>query len=205
MKTFVVAGIGTGVGKTVISALLVEALKADYWKPVQAGDLESGDTRTVQILVDNPASIFHKETYRLNAAMSPHAAAELDGVGIRLNDLKIPQTKNYLIIELAGGLMVPLNSRELNIDLLKKWDLPVILVSKNYLGSINHTLLSLELLKNHRIPVAGIIFNGKENKASEDLILNYSGAKCIARIGEIDPLNKTEIKKIADQLHLKEI
>lgn len=199
MKTIVVAGIGTGVGKTLISALLVEALEADYWKPIQAGDLENSDTLTVQDLVSSEKSVFHPERFRLKKPMSPHAAAKLDNVEIYLNDLVIPKTENTLIIELAGGLMVPLNTNELNIDLLKKWNAPVILVSKNYLGSINHTLLSVELLKHNTIPVLGIIFNGETNPETEDFILNYTKLKCLARIPELKEITKEEIKKVANK------
>src|SRR4051812_31361694 len=114
MKRIVIAGIGTGVGKTIVSAILVEALQADYWKPVQAGDLENSDTLTVKNLVSNIRSHFHEEAYRLNSPMSPHAAAKLDGIEIELDQIRIPETKKTLIIELAGGLMVPLNSATLN-------------------------------------------------------------------------------------------
>jgi dethiobiotin synthetase len=200
MKTLVVAGIGTGVGKTIISAILVEALQADYWKPIQAGDLENSDTHAVQKLVSSERTVFHPEYFRLKNPMSPHAAAELDQVEIRSNDLSLPKTENTLIIELAGGLMVPLNPEELNLHLLKKWQAPVILVSKNYLGSINHTLLSLELLKTNHIPVLGIIFNGEQNKSTEEFILNYSKINCIGRIENFTTLDKTNIKQAADGL-----
>jgi len=200
MKQVVVAGIGTGVGKTVISAILTEAMEADYWKPIQAGDLENSDTLMVQNLVSNKKSVFHPERYRLKSPMSPHAAAKRDAVEIKLNDLILPTTKNALIIELAGGLMVPLNDEILNIDLLKKWKTPVIVVSKNYLGSINHTLLSNELLKTRQVPVLGIIFNGEQNNDSEEFILAYSNLPCLARIKEISELNKKSIKEAASLL-----
>lgn len=202
MKTIVVTGIGTGVGKTIISAILVEALQADYWKPIQAGDLENSDTNTVQKLVSSEKSVFHLEAFRLKNPMSPHAAAKLDQVEIKLNALSIPKTENTLIIELAGGLMVPLNSEELNIDLLKKWNAPVILVSKNYLGSINHSLLSLELLKNNHIPVLGIIFNGERNIPTEEFILQYSKAYRIGRIEDLIEPDKISIRRIAENLKI---
>lgn len=197
MKTIVVAGIGTGIGKTIVSAILVEALKADYWKPVQAGDLENSDTVSVKSLTSNADSYFHTEAYRLTKPMSPHAAAKLDGVRIELEKFDLPKTENNLLIELAGGLMVPLNSTHTNLDLLKKWHLPVLLVSRNYLGSINHTLLSVEVLKQHQIPILGIIFNGIENKDSEAFILDHTRLKCIARIPELEKLSKEEIGKAA--------
>lgn len=197
MKRFVIAGIGTEIGKTFVSAIIVEALQADYWKPVQAGSLEHTDTDFVRQHTSNSVSVFHPEGYRLSAPMSPHAAAAQDGINIDLNTLSIPQTNNHLVIELAGGLMVPLNNRELNVDLLEEWQLPVILVSQNYLGSINHTLLSLEVLKQRGIRVAGIIFNGPENAASENLILYYSGLPCLAKITHQPEINKNAIARLA--------
>ena len=147
----VVAGIGTGVGKTFISTILAEALEADYWKPVQAGNLEFTDTDFVRLYVSNSKTIFHPEVYRLSAPMSPHAAAAKDGINIDLQKLTIPENQNNLIIEPPGGLMVPLNQRELNLDLICRWRLPVILVSRNYLGSINHTLLTARVLKDYAV------------------------------------------------------
>src|SRR6185295_2253501 len=138
----VVAGIGTGVGKTFISTILVEALEADYWKPVQAGNLDFTDTDFVRQHISNKKTVFHPEVYRLSSPSSPHAAAANDGTNIDLQKLTIPQAQNNLVIEPPGGLMVPLNQLELNVDLICRWDIPVILVSRNYLGSINHTLLT---------------------------------------------------------------
>lgn len=200
MKRFVIAGIGTGIGKTLISSIIVEALEADYWKPIQAGDLEKSDTLTVKELIGNPVSVLHPERYRLTQPMSPHAAAKMDGVEIKLSDFNLPETNNNLIVELAGGIMVPINTTELNLDLLKQWNLPIILVSQNYLGSINHSLLTLDVLKNNNLTLAGIVFNGDRNEASENFILNYSKVKYIAHIPSLQQLNKQEIKKIANSL-----
>jgi len=182
MKKYFISGIGTDVGKTIVSAVLTEALQADYWKPVQAGDLDFGDADRVKSLVSNKKSVFHPGRFGLNTPASPHYAAELDGVEIALSDFSIPQTDNHLLIEGAGGLMVPLNSKDTVADLIKHLDVPVILVSRNYLGSINHTMLSIELLKNKGIKIAGIVFNGDTTPASENWILNNSGLNCIARI-----------------------
>lgn len=200
MKRFVIAGIGTGIGKTLISSIIVEALEADYWKPIQAGDLEKSDTLTVKQLISNPVSVLHPERYRLTLPMSPHAAAKLDGVEIKLSDLSLPETNNNLIVELAGGIMVPINTTELNLDLLKQWNLPIILVSLNYLGSINHSLLTLDVLKNNNLTLAGIVFNGDRNEASENFILNYSKVNYLGHIPSLQQLNKQEIKKIANSL-----
>ncbi len=200
MRNYVIAGIGTGIGKTILSSILVEALEADYWKPIQAGDLDKSDTLTVQKLISNPVSVLHPERYRLTQPMSPHAAAKRDGINIALSALTLPETKNRLMIELAGGIMVPLNTTDLNLDLLKLWKLPVILVSQNYLGSINHSLLALEVLKFNKIELAGIIFNGDRNEESENFILNYSGANCLGNIPGLSRIEKQEIKKMADDL-----
>src|SRR5688572_11065397 len=179
----VVAGIGTGVGKTFIASILAEALEADYWKPVQAGNLDFTDTDFVRLNISNSKTFCHPEVYRLSVPMSPHAAAEKDGIRVDLEKLGVPQTKNHLVIEPPGGLMVPLNQNELNIDLICQWGLPVILVSKNYLGSINHTLLTSRVLKDYSVKVSGIIFNGEPNPATEEIILNYTGLSCIGKIG----------------------
>ncbi len=203
MNTIIVAGIGTGIGKTFISAILVEALEADYWKPVQSGNLDYTDTDAVRQLVSNSKSFFHPEAFRLSEPMSPHAAAEIDGVEIESSKLFLPETKNTLIVELAGGIMVPLNSKELNIDLIKKWNGTVILVSQNYLGSINHTLLSTTILKNNGIKLSGIIFNGERNYSTEKFILEYTQTNCIARINQETEINKQVVKQYAAELKEK--
>ena len=180
MKIFI-TGIGTDVGKTIASAIIVEALEADYWKPIQAGDLDNSDTQKVNSLISNPKSQFHENSYKLNTPASPHLAAQLDGITIDLKQIKEPITDNHLVIEGAGGILVPLNDNDCIVDLIKK-EYKVIVVSRHYLGSINHTLLTIEALKNRKINVAGIIFSGDENKATEEIILKKTGAKLIGRI-----------------------
>ncbi|WP_234736485.1 dethiobiotin synthase [Tellurirhabdus bombi] len=201
-QQFVVAGISTEIGKTVTSAILVEALRADYWKPIQSGAVTDSDKATVRNLISNAASQFHPEAYLLTEPLSPHAAAAIDGVEISLDQLNVPATENHLVIELAGGLMVPLNNRDLNIDLVQRWGLPVVLVSKNYLGSINHTLLSIEALKSRNIPTLGIIFNGESVPATEDFILNYSGLPCLGRVGWEERLTKEVISRYTDEIKI---
>jgi dethiobiotin synthetase len=176
-----VTGIGTDVGKTIASAILVEALQADYWKPIQAGDLDHSDSINLKSLISNSKTQVFPNSYKLNTPASPHYAAQLDGITIDLSQIKEPKTANHLVIEGAGGLLVPLNDTACIIDLIQK-DYEVILVSRHYLGSINHTLLSLEALKSKNIPCAGIIFSGDENPATESIILAKSGVKCIGRI-----------------------
>lgn len=194
-QQYIIAGIGTEIGKTFISSILTEYLQADYWKPVQSGALDFTDSDTVRSLISNDKTVFHPETYRLTEPMSPHAAAAIDGVTIELSKFELPQTDNHLIVELAGGLMVPLNDQETNLDLIKQLGLPVILVSRNYLGSINHTLLSAEILKLNNIPVKGLIFNGEQNKASEDFILKYTKLDCLGRVNFEENITKETVKK----------
>ena len=199
MKQFIVAGIGTEIGKTVVSAILTAGLKADYWKPVQAGDLDQGDAYWIRNWV--PSATVHPSTYALTQPMSPHSAAEIDGITITLENFKIP-TDQTLIVELAGGIMVPLNDRETNLDFIKHLNLPVILVSKNYLGSINHTLLSYETLKQHGIPMAGIVFNGPENPSGEKFILNHTGLPLILRVNQESEINEAVIASYANKIHV---
>lgn len=180
MKLFI-TGIGTDVGKTVASSIIVEALEADYWKPIQAGDLDSSDTHKVKSRISNKKSQFHSNAYALNTPASPHYAASIDGVVIDLKNIKEPKTDNHLVIEGAGGILVPLNDSDCVVDLIQK-DYKVIVVSRHYLGSINHTLLTVEGLQSRKISIAGIIFSGDENKATEEIILKKTGIKCIGRI-----------------------
>ena len=180
MKLFII-GIGTDVGKTITSAIITQALEADYWKPVQAGDLDNSDSHKIQRYISNDKTIIHENSYKLNTPASPHLAAKIDGITIDLKQIIEPKTENHLVIEGAGGLLVPLNDNDSIIDLIKD-DYKIILVSRHYLGSINHTLLSFEALKSRNLKVAGIIFSGDENQASEEIILNKTQAKFIGRI-----------------------
>ena len=200
MKKYFVTGIGTEVGKTIASAIITQALKADYWKPVQAGELDDSDRMKVENLIDNDRSKFHPEAYRLNQPMSPHAAAERDGIEIDIASIIMPHTDNHLVIEGAGGLLVPLNDNDTILNLIEILNCEVILVSRHYLGSINHTLMSIELLKQRNIRIKGILFNGKENKDTESIITKMSGIEFLGRIDELDNLNKSVINSIAQDL-----
>lgn len=199
MKQFIVAGIGTEIGKTVASAILTAGLKANYWKPVQSGDIASGDAYWIHKWV--PSATIHPSTYALTQPLSPHTAAEIDGITIQIEDFQIPTDKN-LIVELAGGIMVPLNDRDTNLDLITHLNLPVILVSKNYLGSINHTILSYEILKQHGIPMAGIVFNGPENSSGEKFILNHTGLPLILRVNQESEINEAVIASYANKINV---
>ncbi|MBC8045273.1 MAG: dethiobiotin synthase [Fimbriimonadaceae bacterium] len=198
-KQYFITGIGTDVGKTIISAILTETFQADYWKPVQCGDLENTDKQKVKNLISNNQSQFHKETYLFTASMSPHAAAKLENIEIDISNINLPQTTNHLIIEGAGGLMVPLNNKEFVIDLIQRLNVPSILVSMNYLGSINHTLLSIEALQERNIPITGIIFNGEENKETERIISECTKLKILGKVGFEKEWNKEMVKKYAEQ------
>ena len=199
---FFITGIGTEIGKTIVSAIVTEYLQADYWKPVQSGDLHWTDTMKVQSLVSNTKSVFHPERHRLNAPLSPHASAALDGVQIKLSDFTLPVTSNHLVVEGAGGLMVPLNEHEVLLDLIQQLQIPVILVSRNYLGSINHTLLSFEALQRRNIPIAGIVFNGEPNPASESFIENYTQLPVLFRVGNLDDITPESIRDLVKELHI---
>ncbi len=202
MDKYFVTGIGTNIGKTLISAVLVEKLNADYWKPIQSGDLAQSDSKKIEELISNKKTVIHKEIYRLTNPLSPHLSAKLDGVLINLDKFQLPKIKNNLIIEGAGGLMVPLNDKDLIIDLIKKLRVEVILVSENYLGSINHTLLSLAILKQFQIPVKGIIFNGEENAETQNYILDYSGATFLGKIPRLEMVDSDTIRTCANLISL---
>lgn len=198
MIKLAVTGIGTGVGKTVASAIIAEAINAAYWKPIQAGDLDFTDSMTVRHL--SPEVTVLPEKYLLSKAMSPHAAAAVDDLKIELNQLALPDITNNLVVEGAGGLMVPLNSDGLLFaDVFDYWNLPVVIVSRHYLGSINHTLLTLEVLKNRQIPVHGVLFNGDENQSAESIIAS-KGVRILGRIPEAISLDRDFIRKQAEIL-----
>lgn len=203
MKRTFITGIGTEIGKTFCSAIIVEALKADYWKPVQAGELDQLDSDFVRHAISNETSKIHPEQYLLSEPMSPHAAARIDGVYLKPENFKCPEMDNHLIIEGAGGLMVPLNDDgDMIVDLIPKVADEVILISKNYLGSINHTLLSVELLKNRNIPIRGILFNGIPNAETEAVILKYTQLPCLGKVPVMDEELRGFIKEQASLLDL---
>ncbi|EZH74915.1 ATP-dependent dethiobiotin synthetase BioD [Aquimarina atlantica] len=195
-KKIFVTGIGTEVGKTIASAVVVEALKADYFKPIQAGDLEYSDTDKVQELVSNSKSEFHSNSYALKTPMSPHAAAEIDEISIELDKITLPKTNNDLVIEGAGGLLVPLNNTNTILDLIQS-DYHVIVVSRHYLGSINHTLMTIQILKEKGFNVS-IIFNGEEHKTTESIIKKMAGVSVIGRIDNEPYFDKMVVSEYAE-------
>jgi dethiobiotin synthetase len=201
MKKYFITGISTDVGKTVVAAIITEALEADYWKPVQAGDLHYSDTDKVTELVSNNTSVFYENSFALQTPMSPHAAAEIDGVKIELDQIKEPKTKNHLVIEGAGGLLVPLNDTDTVLDIIKP-EYKVIVVSRHYLGSINHTLLTVQMLKEKGFDVA-IVFSGEEHSTTEDIIVKMTGAPVIGRVDEEPYFDKNVIKEYAERFKEK--
>ena len=196
MKLFV-TGIGTDVGKTIVSAILTEALEADYWKPIQAGEFETGDSHTVANLISNSKTTIHSNAYALKTPMSPHAAATIDGVIIDLKKITLPKTKNDLVIEGAGGLLVPLNDGETILDLIQS-DYKVVVVSRHYLGSINHTLMTIQLLQQKGFDVT-VVFNGEENKTSEEIIQKMTEVTVLGRINDEPYFDKNVVMEYAEQ------
>lgn len=198
MKIFI-TGIGTDVGKTVASAIVTQALEADYWKPIQAGDLDHSDSHKIQSLISNSKTVIHPNAYALNTPASPHWAAEIDGLRIDLKKIKEPKTQNHLVVEGAGGVLVPLNEHDCVIDLIQK-EYQVIVVSRHYLGSINHTLLTIEMLKSRNLSVAGIIFSGDEHPSTEQIILKKTGLTMIGRIENEPYFDANVIADYADAI-----
>lgn len=197
-----VTGIGTGVGKTLASAVLCEALQADYWKPVQCGNLENSDTQVAQSLVSNSVSQFHTETYRLIEPSSPHFAAAKENVEIEIEKFKLPETNNRLIIEGAGGIMVPMNDELVIFDLIDYLRLPAIVVVRNYLGSINHALLTIEFLQTQGIEIPGIIISGENYNDNEEIVQHFTALPIIGRIDEAKTIDKNFVSAQAEKMKL---
>nr|WP_314603083.1 dethiobiotin synthase [uncultured Capnocytophaga sp.] len=195
--TYFITGISTEVGKTISSAIVVESLQADYWKPIQSGDLDNSDTMKVKSLISNSISTFFPSSYEFDYPASPHLSAQMEGRHIELAHIKRPHSSNTLVIEGAGGLFVPLNERNTILDLMLPTD-KIVLVSRHYLGSINHTMLSVEALQRRGLNIFGIIFSGEENTATESWIASYTQIPIIGRIEEEPFFDKNTIKKYAD-------
>ncbi|MBF0444504.1 MAG: dethiobiotin synthase [Magnetococcales bacterium] len=191
-----VTGTDTDVGKSVASAWLLGRMGGDYWKPIQAGLGGEVDASLVRRLSGLDESRFHASTFNLTAPMSPHAAARLDGVTIKLGDFCLPETVNPLVVEGAGGLLVPLNDREFVVDLIEVLGLPVVLVVRSGLGTINHTLLSLMLLRHRGVDVAGVIMNGALNTGNKEAIVEYGKVDVICEIPLLNPLNMETLSKV---------
>lgn len=198
--TYFVVGISTEVGKTIVSAILTEAFQADYWKPIQSGDLENSDTDKVKRLISSTHTVFHPNSYGLHTPASPHLSAQLDGVRIELSKIVRPETNNTLVIEAAGGLYVPLNEKDMMLDLIHPTD-KVILVSRHYLGSINHTLLTYETLKNIGLNIHSIVFSGTPTPSTEEVILRHTNLPVLLHIDEEPYFDKQIILKYATKVN----
>jgi len=198
-NSIAILGIHTGIGKTISSAVLAEAMGADYWKPVQAG-MEERDAATVRNLLTNGHGRVHEEAIKLSQPMSPHAAAEIDGVEIDFTKFAWPNTDKTLLVETAGGILSPMSSTTTMADFVAYYNLPAILVVQNYLGSINHTLLSIEVLKSRNIKLLGLVINGDANESSEAFIQQYANVPVIARIPHFDKLDNASVASYADTI-----
>ena len=197
MKPLIVTGTDTGVGKTVVSAMLTLALDGIYWKPIQSGTADGTDRQRVAAMTGLPEDRFRPERYVLREPLAPHRAAELDGIEIRADDLDLPEDippSRRLIVEGAGGVLVPINRQTLQIELFVRWGAPVVLCARTRLGTINHTLLSLEALRHRGIDVLGIVFIGEPMPDSERTIVEFSGAKSLGRLPILQRLDANELK-----------
>ncbi len=201
-SSVIVCGTDTDVGKTVVSALLVQGLKANYWKPIQSGLSEGSDTNHVCEILSLPKNRHLNELYRFQAPVSPHWAAEKENRSIDKERLKLPKLAEQTIIETAGGLMVPLTRDFLQLDLMEKWQLPVVLVARSGLGTINHTLLSLEALKSRRLPIVGVVFNGPIHEDNPRTIHDFGGVPIIAELPVIPQLTA---EALAEQWHMQNL
>jgi dethiobiotin synthetase len=195
-----ITGIGTNVGKTIVSAVLTEALLADYWKPIQSGTVEGKDSDTVKALISNTKTVFHPETYLLKEPLSPHFAAKLDGVEIELDKIQLPKTANHLIIEGAGGLLVPINSTQYVIDIAKQFECEIVLVISSYLGCINHSLLSIDYLKRNHFKIEALVFNGEFEPEVKQPIINYSSESKVIDIPSLNSLSKHQILEVSTKI-----
>jgi len=200
MKKTIVTGIGTGVGKTVTSAILVNCLEGDYWKPVETGEMDL-DTETVKRWL--PHNRIHPSAYSLKAPLSPHHAAKLENIWIDPKKIAPPSTSSPLVIETAGGPLAPLNDQVTSIDLFSKWEAEWIVVANCYLGSINHTLGTIEVLKMRQCKIRGLIFNGDFLKESEEAILSFSKIPLLARIEKFPHITSETLKTVGQEWKAK--
>lgn len=195
-KGLFITGIGTDVGKTVAAAVITKALEADYWKPAQCGELDNSDSIKIARLTGLKTL---PEAYRLQAPMSPHAAADLEGVELSIDKIELPKTDKTIVVEGAGGVMVPFNSKETYLNLMVKFNLPVVLVTQHYLGSINHTMLSWRVLKDAGLNVAALVISGKAHESTESYFATQMDVPFI-RIRELGGLSSETIAVEAERL-----
>jgi len=200
-----ITGTDTGVGKTLVSAVLTAGLRAEYWKPIQSGLTEITDLQRVKEMTGLPDAHFHREIYRLKRPCSPHASAASEGVQIRLDAFKVParRASRHLIIEGAGGIMVPLNDSQFMIDLMRKIGAPVLLVASSGLGTINHTLLSLKQLRREGLEVYGVVMNGPKNSSNREAIEHYGRVSVLAEVEPLEEINPKVLWKVFNRAFKK--
>ena len=191
----VVCGTDTDVGKTIVSAWLVQGLKATYWKPVQSGLEGGGDSERVRLLLNLPSERLLPEVYAFTQPVSPHWAAELDQQPLDPERLKLPESTSHLVVETAGGVMVPLTRSWLQIDQLTRWDLPIVLVARSGLGTLNHTLLTLEALRLRNLKVLGLILNGPPHADNPTTLEQLGGVPVLAQLPPLQELNAQQLAK----------
>lgn len=187
---YIVTGTDTGIGKTTVAAMLVLALDAAYWKPIQSGTDDGTDRQRVQALTQLPDDRFLPERHVLSQPLSPHRAAELDGIAIQPDALAPPGSDRTLIVEGAGGLLVPITRDKLQIEVFAGWNLPIILCARTGLGTINHTLLSVEALHRRRMRLHGLIFVGDDNPDNMRTIAEFSAARILGRLPRLDRIDR---------------
>ena len=192
-KRIIICGTDTDVGKTIVSSFFVQGLQGIYWKPIQSGTEEGSDTNTVCKILNLDTNRYLSEVYKFKAPVSPHWAAERESARIEPNNLYLPDLDKTIIIETAGGLMVPLNRNWLQIDQLKVWGAPVILVARTGLGTLNHTLLSLEALKSRHIKVLGIVLNGPPHEDNPKTLEQFGNIKILAKLPIFDEVNSNTL------------
>jgi len=196
MASCIVSGTDTGIGKTLCAAMLTLGLDGCYWKPLQSGTEDGTDSMRVRELTGLPPERFFPEAHVLSQPLSPHRASELDGVTIEPERIVPPTTERTLLIEGAGGLLVPVTRKLLQIDLFKRWNLPVILCARTGLGTINHTLLSVEALKSRNMKIHGLIFIGPDNPDNMRTIAEFSGCKILGHIPPLDVINAETLARV---------
>ena len=199
-NSYFITGIGTDVGKTVVSSILCELLHATYWKPIQSGDLQNSDSKKIQQWLNNTVEII-PEAYLFSEALSPHVASKIDGVSINPAMLNLPKTAGNLIVEGAGGWLVPINESDITFaDLAEQWNIPIILVSRHYLGSINHTLLTIESIRSRNLNIHGIIYVGEPLPDTCEIIEKITGVKTLFSVPLFDKVDTDTIKLFVKEL-----
>ena len=199
-NSYFLTGIGTDVGKTVVSSILCELLHATYWKPIQSGDLQNSDSKKIQQWLNNTVEII-PEAHLFSEPLSPHVASKIDGVSINPSMLNLPKTAGNLIVEGAGGWLVPINESGITFaDLAEQWNIPIILVSRHYLGSINHTLLSIESIQSRNVNIHGIIYVGEPLPDTCEIIEKITGVKTLFSVPLFDKVDTDTIKLFVKEL-----